>query len=149
MLQAQFGRSIQRSRSDNARDFVNADLALFFADRGIFHETSCVATLEHNGMAERRIGYMTSTTNALLLNYRVPWTYWGEAILTSTHLVHRLPSQQMAFMSPIDRMHADFPDIPLRTSLLPRVFGCTTYVHDSSASLTKLDARALRCVFVG
>ena len=39
---------------------------------------------------------------------------------------------------------------PSPTSLYrPAFFGCTAYVHDPSASLTKLDARALRCVFVG
>ena len=143
MIHTQFRRDIQCFR-----DFVNADLASYFDERGILHETSCVATPEQNGMAERRIGYVTSTARTLLLNYHVLWTYWGEAILTSTHLVNRLPSQQLAFTSPIDRMHAAFPDIPLRTGLLPRIFGCTAYVHDPSASLTKLDARALRCVFV-
>ena len=100
-------------------------------------------------MAERRIGYVTSTACTLLLNYHVPWSYWGEAILTSTHLVNRLPSQTLAFTSPIDRLHAAFPGISLRTGLLPRIFGCTAYVHDSTSSQTKLDARALRCVFVG
>ena len=149
MIHTQFGRGIQHFRSDNAQDFVNADLASYFVERGILHETSCVATPEQNGMAERRIGYVTSTARTLFLNYHVPWTYWGEAILTSTHLVNRLPSQQLAFTSPIDRMHAAFPDIPLRTSLLPRIFGCTAYVHDPSASLTKLDAGALWCVFFG
>ena len=149
MIHTQFGRGIQRFRSDNARDFVNSDLASYFAERGIRHETSCVATTEQNGMAKRRIGYVTSTARSLLLNYHVPWTYWGEAILTSTHLVNRLPSQQLAFTSPIDQMHAAFPNIPLRTGLLPRIFDCTAYVHDPLASLTKLDARALHCVFIG
>ena len=46
MIQTQFGRGIQRFRSDNARDFVNADLVLFFADSGILRETSYVATPE-------------------------------------------------------------------------------------------------------
>ena len=60
-------------------------------------------------MAERCIGYVTSTARTLLLNYHVPWSYWGKAILTSTHLVNRLPSQTLAFTSPIDRLHAAFP----------------------------------------
>ena len=88
MVNTQFGRDIQRFRSDDVRDFVNAELASFIADQGILHETSCVATPEHNGMDERRIRYVTSTARTLLLNYHVPWSYWGEAILTSTHLVN-------------------------------------------------------------
>ena len=46
-------------------------------------------------------------------------------------------------------MNVAFPELSLRTSLLPRIFDCTAYVHDTSPSLTKLDARALRSVFVG
>ena len=149
MVQTQFGRGIQRFRSDNARDFFNSDLDSFFAERGILHESSCVATPAQNGIAERRIGYVTSTARTLLLNYQVPWSYWGEAILTSTHLVNRLPSQRLGFRSPLDRMNAVFPDVQLRTGLLPRVFGCTAYVHDTSSTLPKLAARALRCVFTG
>ena len=57
--------------------------------------------------------------------------------------------RRLAFTSPIDCLHAALPSISLRTGLLPRIFGCTAYVHDSSGSQTKLDARALRCVFVG
>ena len=75
MVNTQFGRGIQQFRFDNARDFVNVELASFFADQGILHETSCVATPEQNGMAERRIGYVTSTARTLLLNYHVPWSY--------------------------------------------------------------------------
>ena len=92
MVNTQLERGIQRFQSDNACDFVNAELALFFANHGILHVTSCIATPEQNGMVERRIGYVTSTTRTLSLNYHVPWSYWREAILTSTHLVNRLPS---------------------------------------------------------
>ena len=46
MVQTQFGRGIQRFRSDNARDFFNTDLNSFFAERGVLHESSCVATPE-------------------------------------------------------------------------------------------------------
>ena len=112
MVNTQFGRGIQRFRSDNARDFVNAELASFFADQGILHKTSCVATLEQNGIAERRIGYVTSTARTLLLNYHVLWSYWGEAILTSTHLVNRLPSQTLAFTSPSGYISPDWSPSP-------------------------------------
>ena len=149
MVETQFSRGIQRFRSDNARDFFNTDLNSFFVERCILHESSCVATPKQNGMAECSIGYVTSTAHTLLLNYQVPWSYWGEAILTSTHLVNRLPFQRLQFSSPHDRMNATFSDVCLWTGLLPWVFGCTTYVHDTSLAFMKLDAHALRCVFVG
>ena len=149
MVETKFGRRIQRFRSDNARDFFNANMSLFFASWGIFHESSCVTTPEQNDIAERRIGYITSTARTLLLNYSVPWNYWGEAILTASHLVNRLPSQSLEFNRPIDRMVAALPAVKLQTDLLPRVFGCTAYVHDTILALTKLDAKALKCIFMG
>ncbi|XP_078433027.1 uncharacterized protein LOC144704462 [Wolffia australiana] len=115
---------------DNARDFFNADLDSYFADRGILHESSCMATPEQNGMAERRIGYVTSTARTLLSDSKAPWHYWGEALLE--------------FSSPLDRMSVAFPNASLSMGLLPRIFGCTAYVHDTSLAHTKLDARALR-----
>ncbi|XP_078437279.1 uncharacterized protein LOC144707896 [Wolffia australiana] len=108
MIKTQFGRQIQRFRSDNARDFFNIELDSFFASQGILHESSCVATPEQNGIAERRIGYVTSTARTLLLNYNVPWSYWSEATLTASHLVNRLPSSSIEFGIPIDRMEAAF-----------------------------------------
>ena len=92
IIETQFGHRIQHFRSDNARDFINANMSLFFASQGILHESSSVATPEQNGIAERRIGYITSTLRTLLLNYNVPWNNWGEAVLTASHLVNRLPS---------------------------------------------------------
>ncbi|XP_078440864.1 uncharacterized protein LOC144710896 [Wolffia australiana] len=46
-------------------------------------------------------------------------------------------------------MSTAFFVVTLRTNLLPRVFGCTAYVHDTTPTLTKLDARALTCIFAG
>ena len=72
MIETQFGRQILRFYSNNARNFFNANMSLFFASQGILHESSCVATPEQNGIAECRIGYITLTARTLLLNYSVP-----------------------------------------------------------------------------
>ena len=148
MIETQFGREIQGLCSDNARDFFNTTMDSFFASKDNLQESSCVTTPKQNGIAERCIGYITSTARTLLVNYSIPWGFWSEAILTASHLVNRLPSQTLQFSTLIELMAKVFPEVKLRTYLLPRVFGCTAYVHDTTPTLTKQDAKALKCVFV-
>ena len=60
--------------------------------------------------------------------------FWGEAILTTTFLINRMPS----------RVHNRLvSNIPLR------VFGCTSFVHFHSQNKPKLDPRALKTIFLG
>ena len=43
--------SIKRFLSDNAKDYFNQNLSVFFQKEGIIHESSCVNTLQQNGIA--------------------------------------------------------------------------------------------------
>lgn len=53
MIKNQFGVTVKRFRSDNARDYLNQTLTPFFQKAGIIHESSCVNTPQQNGVAER------------------------------------------------------------------------------------------------
>ena len=44
MINTQFGVSIKRVKSDNARDYFNHILSHFFQKEGVIHESSCVDT---------------------------------------------------------------------------------------------------------
>ena len=68
MVRNQFGVSIKRFRSDNAKDYFNTNLASFFRDLNIIQESSCVNTPHQNGLAERKIGHLVTITRALLIH---------------------------------------------------------------------------------
>jgi hypothetical protein len=42
-----------------------------------------------------------------------------------------------------------YPYMPTSNNLNPRIFGCTSFVHIHSDGRSKLDRRALTCVFIG
>lgn len=42
-----------------------------------------------------------------------------------------------------------YPDMATTNNLIPRMFGCVSFVHVHSTDRGKLDPMALRCVFVG
>ena len=78
----------------------------------------------------------------------MPTNYWGEAVTTAVYLINRVSSSSLQFQTPFDVLHhtVSAPTIP---NLSPKVFGCVAFVHLQKGLRTKLEPRALRCVFVG
>jgi hypothetical protein len=79
----------------------------------------------------------------------VPKSFWGEAVFKATHLINRLPSRVLGFKSPMGIVSTFYPNLHTTNNLVPRIFGCVSFVHIHSQSRGKLDQRALKCVFVG
>nr|KYP54934.1 Retrovirus-related Pol polyprotein from transposon TNT 1-94 [Cajanus cajan] len=148
-VQIQFGSPIKRLRSDNGREYVNQNLSNFLKEKGVIHELTCVDTPQQNGVAERKNRHLLEVTRALLFQMSVPKSYWGEAVLTATYLINRLPSRVLDGVSPVQVMTSFYPSIPIMTSLQSRVFGCSVFVHVHSTHRGKLDPRAIKCVFIG
>ena len=111
MIKNQFGVKIKRFRSDNAKDYFNQTLMSFFQKEGIIHESSCVNTPQQNGVAERKNGHLLEKTRALLFQRHVPKSYWGEAVLTATHLINRLTTAVLGGKSPMDILSTFFPNL--------------------------------------
>ena len=44
MIKTQFGVSIKKFKSNNARDYFNQVLSPCFSKEGIIHESSCIST---------------------------------------------------------------------------------------------------------
>ena len=149
MIKTQFETTIKRFRSDNAKDYFNQTLSSFFTEHGIIHESSCVHTPQQNGMAERKIGHILNVTRASLFHTNVPKQYWGEAALTAAYLINRLPSQILQNNSPIQLLSKFYPNFKTSNHLVPRIFGCVSFVHVHSPHRGKLDPRAIKCIFLG
>ena len=87
MVKTQFGVSIKRVRSDNAKDYFNHEFNSLCQKEGIIHESSCVKTPHQNGVAERKNGHLLDQTRAMLFQNKVPKRFWGEAVLTASYLI--------------------------------------------------------------
>jgi len=68
LIKTQYDVPIKRFRSDNAKDYFNQTLSVFFQKEGIIHESSCVNTPQQNGIAERRNGLLLDITRSLLFH---------------------------------------------------------------------------------
>ena len=78
-----------------------------------------------------------------------PKHYCGEAVLTTAHLINRLPSPVLGFKNPMQVFSQFFPNFNTSNNLTPRIFGCVLFVHIHDHNKGKLDPCALKCIFIG
>ena len=72
MVQTQFQKNIQILLSDNGREYFKNVLGLFYLEKGIVHQSSCVDTPQQNGLAERKNKHLLEVAQALLFTNQVP-----------------------------------------------------------------------------
>ena len=84
-----------------------------------------------------------------MFSTKVPKYLWGEAILTATYLINRMPSRVLKFQTPLNCFKKCFPSSWLSHDLSLKVFGCTAFIHTHDVNRGKFDPRAKKCVFVG
>jgi hypothetical protein len=105
-----------------------------------------VDTPEQTGVVERKNWHLLEVTRSLMLDTHVPKSYWGDALLTATYLINRMPSRVLDFQTPLEVLS---PPLSTAKDVSPKVFGCVCFVHIHGSTRSKLDPRSLKCVFVG
>ncbi|XP_015161249.1 uncharacterized protein [Solanum tuberosum] len=107
--------------------------------------SSCVDTPSQNGVVERKNRHLLETARALLFQMKVPKLFWADAVSTSCFLINRMPSTVLVGNTPYNVLFPNKSLYPVE----PKVFRSICYVRDVRPSVTKLDPKALKCVFLG
>ena len=108
MVQTQFQKNIQILRSDNGQEYFKNALAQIFLEKGIIHQSSCIDTPQQNGLVKRKSKHLLKVARTLLFTNQVPKYLWGEAVLTATYLINRMPNKVLNFETPFDVFHKFF-----------------------------------------
>lgn len=91
----------------------------YLQSHGISHLTSPPHTPEHNGDAERKHRHVVETGLTLMSQASMPKTYWPFAFGAAIYLINRLPTPNLEYQSPYEKL---FQKAPNYNRL--RVFGC-------------------------
>ncbi|KAK8957035.1 hypothetical protein KSP39_PZI000307 [Platanthera zijinensis] len=143
-MERQSGKKLLCIRSDNGGEYVGP-FDEYCKDHGIRHEkTPPPKTPQLNGVAERMNRTLMERVRCMLSESKLPEMFWGEALLTTTHVINLSPSY------PLDE------DVPNRVwygkdpsySHL-RVFGCRAFVHIPKDERSKLESKTRKCIFLG
>jgi len=70
--------------------------------------------------------------------------FWAEGINTAVYLKNRSPTKSLELKTPFEAFYGYKPKV----SHL-RVFGCKAFAHIPKDERRKLDAKSIKCIFVG
>ena len=149
MVKTQFNTQIQIFRTDNGKEYFKNILGKFLEAEGIVHQSSCIDTPQQNGVAERKNKHLLEVARSLMFTTNVPKYLWGDAILTATFLINRMPTRVLGYKTPLETFQTLYPQNRLITDLPLRIFGCSSFVHVHAHNRGKFDPRAIKCIFLG
>jgi len=120
-LETKSGKKVKVLRSDRGGEYVSKRLQAWLAERGIEHQPSAAYTPEQNGRAERLNRTLNDKVRALFQESGLPFSLWGEAVITACYLRNRSPVRGQD-ATPLELFTGQKPDVGHL-----RVFGCVAY----------------------
>lgn len=81
---------------------------------------------------------------SLLVEKKVPKTFWPEAVNWTIHLLNRSPTLVVKNKTPEEAWSGIKPSVSHF-----RVFGCIAHAHVPDSKRTKLDDKSIKCVLLG
>lgn len=142
-VENQLERKIKRLRSDRGGEYLSKIFDVFCEEHGIIHERTPPYSPQSNGVAERKNRTLTDLVNAMLDTASLSKAWWGQALLTSCHVLNKVPNMNKE-KTPYEEWSGRKPSL----SYL-RTWGCLAKVNVPIAKKRKLGPKTMDCVFLG
>ena len=123
------------------------ELDAFCKSNGIERQHTIRNEPHQNGVAERANRDIAEHATAMLMEARLPASFWGCAVQTYAYVRNRLPTSALSTGNSIPWSawyNCAKPDV----SHL-RVFGCTAYVHVQKDQTKGLQPHTKKYIFIG
>ena len=130
-------------QSDNGGEYTSKKFEAYLKSEGIRHKCTIPKTPEQNGVAERLNRTLVESSFSMLLDAKLPQTFWAEAVTTATCPRNQCPTRAVDGKTPYEAWHGEKP----RVKVL-RVFGCA-YAHIPKDEHGKLNSKAKKGILVG
>ena len=140
----QTGKQIKHLQSDNGKEYCNSEFDAFLKEHGIGRRLATTHTPEQNGVAERRNRTLVEMARCLLIQSRLPPSFWAEAINTANYIRNRCPSSSLNGKTPFEAWTGKQPDVSHFRS-----FGQNVYVLNRDPRKGKFDDRSKKGIFLG
>ncbi|MBW0512781.1 hypothetical protein O181_052496 [Austropuccinia psidii MF-1] len=119
LIETTQGTKIKKIISDRGGEFFNSEFQRLAYESGFVHVTSPPYTPQLNGFSERANRTILEKARCLLLEAKLPNSYWAEAVKHATLLTNLIPTPSRENLSPAQLWTGTSPRIKnLRT------FGC-------------------------
>ncbi|GJZ56042.1 putative ribonuclease H-like domain-containing protein [Tanacetum coccineum] len=130
-------------RSDNGTEFKNSIMNQFYEMKGIKREFSVARTPQQNGVADRRNRTLTEAAITMLVDSKLPTTFWAEAVNTTCYVLNRVLVIKPHNKTPYELIHGRTPLIDFM-----KPFGCHVTILNTKDHLGKFDGKTDEGFFV-
>ena len=94
MAEKQSGQAL-KVLTDGGGEYTSKAFNTYCEQHGIIHEVTTPYTPQHNGLAERRNITILDMARSMLKQNKLPHSFWGEAVSTTTYLLNRCPTKRL------------------------------------------------------
>nr|GEU96309.1 putative ribonuclease H-like domain-containing protein [Tanacetum cinerariifolium] len=143
-IENQLDYKVKVIRSDNGTEFKNSVMNQFCDMKGIKREFSVARTPQQNGVAKRKNKTLIEATRTMLVDSKLPITFWAEAVNTACYVLNKAlvikPHNKTSYELIRGRP-------PLIDFMKP--FGCPVTILNTKDYLGKFDEKVNEGFFVG
>ena len=131
-------------RDDKGGEFISKEFNEFCANEGILRQHTEPNEPHQNGVAEHANKEIAAGATTLLVQAKLPPSFWPFAVSTFVHTSNRAPTSALNGDTPYFHWKGRKPDISYF-----RVFGCLAYVLIRQEKRKALQPRSKKCIFIG
>ncbi|GJS73530.1 putative ribonuclease H-like domain-containing protein [Tanacetum coccineum] len=143
-IENQLDYKVKVIRSDNGIEFKNSVINQFYKMKGIKREFSVARTPQQNGVVERRNITLIEAARTMLVDLKLPTTFWAEIVNTACYVLNRVLVIKPHNKTPYELIRGRTPLIDFM-----KPFRCPVTILNTRDLLGKFDGKADKGFFVG
>nr|GEZ75005.1 ribonuclease H-like domain-containing protein [Tanacetum cinerariifolium] len=137
-------KKVKIIKCDNGTKFKNRVMNEFCEETGIKREYSMARTPQQNEVAERRNRTLIEAARTMLADYKLPTTFWAEAVHTACYVQNKVLVVKPHFKTAYELFKVRSPALSFM-----RLFGCHVSILNTLDQLGKFDGKSNDGIFVG
>lgn len=138
------GKRIKALQSDNGTEYCNRKFDEFLRENGIRRRLTVPHTPEQNGVAERKNRTLVDMARCMLIQSKLPRSFWAEAVAAANYIRNRCCSRTLNGETAFKLWTGKRPTVSHCRS-----FGARALVYDKTPQKEKFQSRSKECILVG
>lgn len=131
-------------RDDKGGEYIGKEFDAYCAAEGIQRQHTEPNEPHQNGVAEKANLDMAIAATAMLIEAKLPPSFWDRAVSAYVHVSNRTPTSSLQGGIPYVAWKQKKPDVSYF-----RVFGCLAYVLVRKEKRKAFALHTRKCIFVG
>jgi transposase InsO family protein len=144
LVENQIDKKTKVLRTDNGGELCGNEFDQLCKQCGIACINATPYTPQQNGIAKRMNRTLMDKARSMLSGVGIAQEFWAEAVDTAKYLVNMSPLSVLVETTPHEVWFGKKPSV----SHL-KLFGCDAFVHVPKEKRSKLDKKAVKCIFTG